>query len=170
MSEGTPDLPQFVPVLASEAIAAPAAAGSHEYDLSRTPPEKQAAIARALAGKLPLVDICRMFACSPHTVYAVRDQRPDLVASSKENLAHLGAKFAMVSESCLEEFTKDLIAGAVLPREKSFAAKLFADAALPLMGQPTAIVEHKKGKSASELAAKLAQVRAQIVDVEEVKP
>ncbi len=137
------------------------------YDLSRTSPEERAGIARMSVAGVPLVDICRVWACSPHKVYAVR-RDASLIARAKEDVAKLGSKFAFAAEACLDSFLVDLVNGKVAPREKSFAAKFFMDAAMPAMGQATAIVEHKRGPSAEEvrsLAEMLRERAAKVVEV-----
>lgn len=99
---------------------------------------KRDAIIRALAEGQGLLRIARAFGVSHHTVAALRDSRPDLVAIEKEQLSR---NLGRVMSVCLERFEEGVVDGKVHPGQLPVGFGILADKKALLDGEATIRVE-----------------------------
>lgn len=126
---------------------------------------KRDAIVRALAEGHGLLRIARAFGVSHHTVRALRDSRPDLVAIEKKQLsAQIGAVVKMSLDSMVERLEK----GTWKPGSVDLGILLDKKALLD--GEASLIVEHRHVLEASPdgFRERLKKVAGVTVDCESI--
>jgi hypothetical protein len=120
--------------------------------------EKYRMIVQAIAQDLPVRMICHAFGISHHTVKAVREREPELIATEKQRVSRLLGHAARMSA---EAFLDKLEAGAVPANVLPVAAAIFLDKKALIDGEATSRVEHVSGlPSVEELAAELKKLDA----------
>lgn len=101
--------------------------------------ERYRLIVKALGQNLPVRMICEAFGVSHHTVKAIREREPDMVATEKQRFSKLLGHAARMS---VEGYLDDLQNGKVPSNVKSVSAAIFLDKKALLDGEATSRVEH----------------------------
>lgn len=101
---------------------------------------KRDGIVQALAAGMGMIKIAAVFRVSVHTVMALRDQRPELVAIEKKRLSgNIGRLLGLMAE----RYETALINGEVAPSQLPIPMAVFIDKKRDLDGEPGLVVEHR---------------------------
>jgi len=139
-----------------ESLPAALVAHSHEHNLTRTQQIQLEAIAKLRGGGMSVRAICVALKVSEHTVLAVEQHHPQLVATYKERMSALCKRAGMVlAESILE----DVITGKMKPGEKGLAMGILMTKAGELDGQVPVANQHEVRITVEDLRGEQARLR-----------
>jgi hypothetical protein len=102
---------------------------------------KVSAICNALAGGIGIIRIARAFGVSEHTVMAIRDRHPELIAMEEKELSRTYGKILKLSA---ERYLEALVAGSIHPAQLPVGMGIVFDKKALLDGKPTQIVHHQE--------------------------
>lgn len=102
---------------------------------------KRDAIVRALAEGIGVNRIAKAFSVSVHTVMALRDRHPDLIAAEKQALSR---QFGRLLKLSADRYEEALINDEVSPSQLPVAMGILSDKKALLDGDPTLRVDHGK--------------------------
>lgn len=102
---------------------------------------KVAAICNALAGGIGIIRIARAFGVSEHTVMAIRDRHPELIAMEEKELSRTYGKILKLSA---ERYLEALVSGSIQPAQLPIGMGIIFDKKALLDGKPTQIVHHQE--------------------------
>lgn len=118
---------------------------------------KRDAVIRALAEGVGIIRIARAFGVSEHTVMALRDRRPELVAMEKKQLS---GQLSRILRLSAERYEEGLLAGKVAPAQIPVGFGIFADKKAMLDGEASLVIEHRiTAPSAEDFARKLEEMK-----------
>lgn len=120
--------------------------------------EKRDAICRALAEGVGIIRIARAFGVSEHTVMALKEKRPDLVAMEKKQLS---GQIGRILRLSAERYEEGLLSGKIAPAQIPVGFGIFADKKAMLDGEASLVIEHRlsTGGSAEDFIKKLEEMK-----------
>lgn len=126
---------------------------------------KRDAVIRALAEGVGIIRIARAFGLSEHTVMALRDRRPDLVAMEKKQLS---GQIGRILKLSAERYEEGLLAGKVAAAQIPVGFGIFADKKAMLDGEASLVIEHRhtSGASADDFIKKLEEMKRAKVPID----
>lgn len=152
-----------------ESLPAALVAHSHEHNLTRTQQIQLEAIAKLRGGGMSVRAICDALQVSAHTVLAVEQHHPALVATYKERMA---GRCERVAGLVVESIEEDVLSGRMKPGEKGLAAGILLTKAAELRGQVPVANQHEVRITVEDLRGEQARLREmlkaapRVIDVE----
>lgn len=109
--------------------------------------ERLEAICNALAQGIGIKRVAQAFGASIHTVMAIRERHPDLIATEKKALS---GQIGRILKLSADRYEEALVEGAIAPGQIPVGFGIFADKKSLLDGDPTAIVEQRSSGPRTE--------------------
>jgi len=152
-----------------ESLPAALVAHSHEHNLTRTQQIQLEAIAKLRGGGMSVRQICEVLKVSEHTVLAVEQHHPQLVATFKERMA---SRCEQVAAMVVESIQDDVLSKRMKTGEKGLAADILLRNAAALRGQVPVANQHEVRITVEDLRGEQARLREmlkaapRVIDVE----
>ncbi|MBL69069.1 MAG: hypothetical protein CMO74_11565 [Verrucomicrobiales bacterium] len=123
-----------------------------KYTLERTSPDRQEAIAKAIASGMSVRQICREFRCNCNTVTAVKLANGHTIQKAKEEQA---AKWATIIEMAQERLLSQLMDddAKINAQQLSVIGGIGTDKMMLLGGEATSRVAHESVESPAKVRA-----------------